>query len=258
MSRTFLSKSLGIMRIKKKMNVLNRSQYYMYGIHAVLAATKNSNRLVEKIFCLQKFADEYKNKLKNHNIEIVQNDFIIKKIGKDQPHQGVIAFVTTIFKNHIDELKFYPTKDRVVILDQISDPQNIGAIIRSAISFGITKIVFTKHNSPKENATMIKSSAGTIENAELFEVVNFSNLLEKLKELGYWSIGLEGTSKTQISNLKGYKNIALVVGSEGSGIRSLVKKNCDILAKIEISDKVESLNASVATAIALYELFGKN
>ena len=88
-------------------------------------------------------------------------------------------------------------------------------------------------------------------------VVNFNNLIEKLKKIGYWCVGLAGEGKTSIQTLKEYKNIALIVGSEGDGIRDLVKKNCDLLAKIEIDKEVESLNASVAAAIALYELTRK-
>lgn len=267
-------------QIKIKSSNNSPNELWLYGKHPVFSAIQSQKREIHKIIVsknsaidLEKFIDKIKNSLDSKfyhklvsNLEITDINKIDNLVGKNNLHQGLIANCSYLPINDQFTLlaELYKISEaeqelpNLLLLDQLSDPQNIGAIIRSAISFGITKIVFTKHNSPKENATMIKSSAGTIENAELFEVVNFSNLLEKLKELGYWSIGLEGTSKTQISNLKGYKNIALVVGSEGSGIRTLVKKNCDILAKIEISDKVESLNASVATAIALYELFGKN
>jgi 23S rRNA (guanosine2251-2'-O)-methyltransferase len=255
MSRTFLSKNLGIMRIKKKMNVLNRSQYYMYGIHVVLAATKNSNRLVEKIFCLQKFADEYKNKLKNHNIEIVQNDFIIKKIGKDQPHQGVIAFVTTIFKNHIDELKFYPTKDRVVILDQISDPQNIGAIIRSAAAFNIDKVILPKDNAPDENASIAKAASGCLELVQIAKVTNIKHTIEALKNKGFWIVGLDSEGKNSLKEVVDIDKLAVIIGSEGKGMRKLTSESCDFLTKIPISDKVESLNASNAASIIFHLLY---
>ena len=145
----------------------------------------------------------------------------------------------------------------LLLLDQVSDPHNVGAIIRSAIGFGVTKIIFCEHNSPKENATIVKSSAGTIEMADLIVVTNFSNLIEKLKKIDYWCIGLAGEAKNDISIIKEYQNIALIIGSEGSGIRDLVKKNCDLLAKININDEVESLNASVAAAITLHEISKK-
>ena len=153
--------------------------------------------------------------------------------------------------NAIDDKKDLP---KLLLLDQISDPQNIGAIIRSAISFGVTKIIFCEHNSPKENATIVKAAAGTIEFCDLIVVTNFNNLIEKIKKIGYWCFGLAGEGTFTLKEAQTYDHVALIVGSEGDGIRSLVKKNCDLLVKIDIDEKVESLNASVATAIALYEL----
>jgi 23S rRNA (guanosine2251-2'-O)-methyltransferase len=113
----------------------------MYGKHAVFAAINNNNRNVEKIYCLEKTFLEFKNKLHNFNAEIVSADFINKKIGAGQPHQGILALVHSVFLNNINELDFTNNIDRVVILDQITDPQNIGAIIRSAAAFGITKLI---------------------------------------------------------------------------------------------------------------------
>jgi len=254
MSRTFLSKNLGIMRIKKKLNILNRSQYYMYGIHAVLAATKNNNRSVEKIFCLQKFADEYKNKLKNHDVEIVQNDFIIRKVGKDQPHQGVIALVSTIFKSSIDELNFSPVKDRVVILDQISDPQNIGAIIRSAAAFNIDKIILPKDNAPDENASIAKAASGCLELVQIAKVTNIKHTIEALKNKGFWIVGLDSNGKSNLKEVVDIDKVAIIIGSEGKGMRKLTSESCDFLTKIPISDKVESLNASNAASIIFHLL----
>src|SRR5689334_2453234 len=102
MSRTIFSKTISYMYIKNKVNILNKPEYYMYGTHAVLAAMNNPIRHIKKIYCLPKFAQEHKNILKRHIVEIVSNDFIIKKIGSNQPHQGVIALVDSIFKDNIN------------------------------------------------------------------------------------------------------------------------------------------------------------
>lgn len=254
MSRTFLSKSLGIMRIKNKTNNLNRSEYYMYGTHAVLSATRNSKREIKKIFCLPRFAEEFKDKLKNHDLEIVQNDFILKKIGKDQPHQGVIALVSSIFKNGIDELKFSPTKDRVVILDQISDPQNIGAIIRSAAAFNIDKVILPKDNAPDENATIAKAASGCLELVQVAKVTNIKQTIEALKNKGFWIVGLDSKGQNNLTEIVNIDKVAIIIGSEGKGMRKLTSEACDFLIKIQISDQVESLNASNAASIIFYLL----
>jgi len=234
-------------------NILQKKRRKVFEI----LATKNS------ILELEKFLTE--NSLLNFKplIKVVENDKIEALIGKNQIHQGIAArcsrLPTKTQNDLLEELyklegKPLPT---LLLLDQISDPHNVGAIIRSAAGFGVTKIIFCEHNSPKESATIVKSSAGTVDLIDWIVVTNFSNLMEKLKKIGYWCIGLAGEARTSITAIKDYKNIALVIGSEGNGMRDLVKKNCDLLAKIEINGEVESLNASVAAAITLYELSKK-
>src|SRR5690606_34913616 len=128
-------------------------------------------------------------------------------------------------------------------------------IIRSAAAFGVNDIIIPKHNSPKDSAIISKSSSGMSELVNLIISGNINNLLINLKKIGYWCVALDGSAKINISQAKDYENIALVVGSEGAGVRQLVKKNCDLLVKIPMKSEVESLNASNAAAIALYELF---
>ncbi|MDX2082662.1 MAG: 23S rRNA (guanosine(2251)-2'-O)-methyltransferase RlmB [Rickettsiales bacterium] len=262
-------------RQNQKDNNKNKTPHFansiwLCGKHAVFSALQKKRRKIFQILVtknsnaeLEKFLhQEHLLNLKNY-IKIVDGEYINSLIGRDQVHQGFALNCSTLpIKNQNDLLNELESlsKDKLpnlILLDQLSDPQNIGAIIRSAISFGINKIIFCEHNAPKENSTIVKASAGTIEMADLIMVTNFSNLMEKLKKLGYWCIGLDGSAKNLISTIKDYGKVALVIGSEGNGIRELVKKNCDLLAKIEIAHSVESLNASVATAIALYELSKK-
>lgn len=248
----------------------SQNQIWLYGKHSVFAALQKKRRKIFQILVTKNTSAELEKILQQHNlsqlassVKITDGEYISSVIGRDQLHQGIALSCSRLpIKNQNDLLEelFKLEKNQLptlILLDQLSDPQNIGAIIRSAISFGATKIIFCEHNAPKESAAMCKSSAGTIEMADLIVVTNFSNLLEKLKKIGYWCIGLEGTSTTSISEIKNYDNVALIVGSEGDGIRELVKKNCDVLAKIKIDPTVESLNASVATSIALYELSKK-
>jgi 23S rRNA (guanosine2251-2'-O)-methyltransferase len=251
----------------------NPNQVWICGKHPVFTALKQGRRKIYEILVTQNSLAELKNFLTKNSLQnflpvirLVDNFAIENLVGKQQPHQGLLVKASRLpIKNQNDLLEeLYAIGEGenlplLLLLDQVSDPHNIGAIIRSATSFGVKKIVFCEHHAPQENSTIIKSSAGTIEFADLIVVTNFSNLIEKLKKIGYWCVGLAGEGKTKLSEIGGYKNIALIVGSEGDGIRDLVKKNCDLLARIEIDKEVESLNASVAAAIALYEISrGKN
>ncbi len=194
-------------------------------------------------------------------IKVVDGSAIENLVGKHQTHQGLLVKASRLpIKSQNDLLtQLYAVAEgeklpTLLILDQISDPHNVGAIIRSAASFGVKKIIFCEHNAPQENSTIVKASAGTIDLVDLVVVTNLNNLIEKLKKINYWCVGLAGEGKAKFSEIKDCKNIALIVGSEGNGMRDLVKKNCDFLVRIEIDKAVESLNASVAAAIALYEI----
>jgi 23S rRNA (guanosine2251-2'-O)-methyltransferase len=244
------------------------SEIWLCGKHPIFNILQKKRRKIFQILATQNTILELEEFLQKNSlshlrslIELVSNEKIESVVGKNQIHQGFAAkcskIPTTNQNQLLAELEKIPEGQKLptlILLDQVSDPHNVGAIIRSAISFGVNKIIFSEHNSPKESATIVKSSAGTIEMADLVVVTNFSNLIEKLKKLGYWCIGLAGEGTAALTTIKEYKNVALIIGSEGDGIRSLVKKNCDLLVKIEIDQEVESLNASVAAAIALYEL----
>lgn len=251
---------------------LSDSELWLCGKHPTFTILQKKRRKIFEILVtpnsvleLEKFLQ--KNSLTTFAplIKLTSNEEIEALFGKNQLHQGFAvrcSRLPTKTQNDLlaelqkisDAEKKLPT---LILLDQISDPHNIGAIIRSAVGFGVTRIIFCEHGAPKESATIVKSSAGTIELADLFVVTNFSNLFEKLKKIGYWCVGLAGEGKVAVTEIKEYKNIALVIGSEGEGIRELVKKNCDLITRIEIGEEVESLNASVAAAIALYELTRK-
>ena len=254
----------------KNSNTKTGNNLIIYGKHSVFSALKQKRRTIFQILVtkntksdLELFLQKQQIQVNQNLIKLVETNQIESLVGKDQLHQGIVIECSRLpIKNQFELLEELHSLEKsqlpnLLLLDQLSDPQNIGAIIRSAVSFGITKIIFCEHNAPKESATMARASVGTIEMADLIVVTNFSNLIEKLKKIGYWCVGLDGGSNHQISEIRNYDHIALIVGSEGSGIRDLVKKNCDILTKIIIDDKVESLNASVATSIALYELSKK-
>jgi 23S rRNA (guanosine2251-2'-O)-methyltransferase len=245
---------------------LTENQVLICGRHPSFSALQNNKRKIYNIFITQNSEKELIDFLQKNSllslknlIKIVEKDFI-ENLAKGSLAQNIVVIASKLkIKQQFDlleELHNLEDKDclpPLILLDEISDPHNVGAIIRSAVAFGVNKIIFCKHNAPSENSTIIKCAAGAIENADLIEVANFSNLMEKLKKIGYWCVGLAGEAKEDIAKIKNYKNIALVIGSEGAGIKNLVKKNCDLLVKIPINN-VESLNASVAAALALYEI----
>ncbi len=251
-------------------------ELWICGKHPIFTALKQKRRKIFEILTTKNTLLELDNFLKTNSLQslssitkIVESVQIENFLGPNQLHQGLAARVSRLpIQNQNDLLEeLYDIKQNstlengnlqnlptLLLLDQISDPHNVGAIIRSAAAFGVKKIIFCEHNSPKENATIAKTSAGNIEFVDFVIVTNFSNLIEKLKKIGYWCFGLAGEGTEEISSIKKHKNIALVIGSEGDGIRSLIKKNCDFLVKIKTNPNVESLNASVAASIALYEI----
>ena len=249
-------------------NNFQNNNIFIYGKHPVFLSLTLQKRKVYQIFVsknnqailldfLQKKQLDKLNKL----VKIVDNKFLDNLVGNGSVHQGIAIEASKIaMQSQFDLLQQLRQNTNnlpnILLLDQLSDPQNIGAIIRSAVAFDVLHIVFSKHNSCLENNTIIKASAGNIEFANLIEATNFSDLLQKLKEVGYWSVGLSAKGTSNLADLKKYQPLAIVVGSEGAGIRQLVAKNCDLLVNIQTNSQVESLNASVATAILLHSLKG--
>ncbi len=224
----------------------------MYGQHAVLAATGNKNRIIEQIYCLPKQLDFFRKKIPHINIKTINNDFITQKIGANQPHQGIIALVHSTFKNKIEDLKFEENKDRVVILDQVSDPQNIGAIIRSAAAFGFNKLILPSDHAPDENATIAKAACGCLELVQVAKIPNLRNAIDKFKKMDFWIAGMDISGKEGADEILNIQKLAIIIGSEGKGMRKLTTESCDFLVKIPIANQVESLNASNAASIIFY------
>ena len=226
--------------------------YYMYGGHAVLAALQNPKRRIEKVFCTAEFARSNQIFLNNKDVEIVDVVFLNKILGPNQNHQGIAAKVHSIFLSNIREINLSSPNCKLVVLDQISDPQNIGSIIRSAAAFGIEAIILPQDNSPQENATIAKIASGTLEQVKIVKVINLKSTMESLKEEGFWIIGLDEEAREVLSSkiLQGKAVIAL--GAEDKGLRRLTSEACDHLVQIPMSKTVESLNVASAASIVFY------
>jgi 23S rRNA (guanosine2251-2'-O)-methyltransferase len=190
------------------------------------------------------------------NSELVDSKKIDQLAGHSK-HQGFAAEISNLGflseKDVIPRLKNLTTS-RVLILDSIQDPRNLGACLRSALAFEFDAVIINKDGSSPINEYVFKTSVGAILNLNIFYVTNLSRSINTLKDIGFWVLGLDGNGEGSIFSEKFSSKTAVVLGSEGSGIRKLVKENCDHLIKIPISNKIESLNISVAAGIIMYEL----
>ncbi len=232
----------------------SKNYYYIYGKHPVFSALNNPKRQIKNILCTQMIFDTNKKLISSKPYKIVNNDVLSKKI-ENQHHQGIAAEVKPIFSHNIEDINIKNLKCKIAILDQITDPQNIGAIIRSAAAFNIDAIILTLDNSPNENGTIAKAACGTLELIKIIKVTNLNSCIHYLKKHSFWIIGLTGEANDYFTDKLISEKIALVFGSEDKGMRRLVQENCDHLAKIPISDKVESLNVSNAASIIFHSLW---
>ena len=235
---------------------------YIYGVHSVEEVLKAGRRKVFSCSLTQKLQDRLKNDalfssyLQKIACSIVDSARLDKLLPSHANHQGIVLEVEE--RNILNEEELYKANpQKIVILDQITDIGNVGSIVRSAFSFGIEDIVVTEYNSANIGSDLLKASSGYAERVKFYKVTNLSSLLKNLKEKEYWSIGLDGYAKANIGQLQKFKGdkTAIILGRESKGIRDLVKKNCDLLVKIPMSPKSESLNVANAATIAFWELY---
>lgn len=228
----------------------------IYGRKPVLD-TLDTDIKVYKAYILKqnsKLVDKIIDKLNQKNIEI---SFVDKRFFDkiDMNHQGVMLEVESFKYSSLEDLS---DSSRLIILDKIEDPHNLGAIIRSAESFGFDAVIIPERRSASVTSTVYKTSAGAINNIKVVRVTNLTRTIKDLKDKGFWIYGLAGEARSDISHADLRGKVALVVGNEGEGISRLVRENCDMLINIPMLGRVNSLNASVAAAISMYELLRQN
>lgn len=237
----------------KKNHIIQKENglFWLYGQHAVEAALLNPIRKKFKIKSVKPLSDSFTRGIPT---QIVSRKEIDAICPEGAVHQGIALQVAPLPLKSIDEFLSESRKqDVLLILDQVTDPHNIGAILRSAVAFDASAVIIADSHAPQETATLVKSSCGGIEIIPLIRVLNLVRAMELIKKNGYWILGLDGKAKGTISQGKLPEKTAFVLGSEGDGLRRLTEENCDTLIKLPISPKMESLNVSNAGAIALYE-----
>lgn len=230
---------------------------WLYGLHAVRAALANPRRKVKRAVLTSRAAEELGPKLLGRvRHDKSDGDAVARLLPAGAVHQGVALQCEPLPRLDLeDALKPSERRRIVLVLDQISDPHNAGAILRTAAAFGVSAVVVQDRNAPPETGALAKAASGALDTVPIVSAVNISRVLEKLAELNFWRIALAGDGDAPLKEAAANTgDIALVLGSEGSGIRRLVRENCDAAAFVPIDSAMESLNVSNAAAIALYEL----
>ena len=240
---------------------MNKSSFFIVGQHAVIEALRNPKRKVLRVF----LTEESKKNIhkKNPKRNILENVKVYFKTKKELDkystkenilHQGYVAEIEHLEKTTLKE--FIKDKNNITLacLDGVTDPRNIGSLIRSATSFNIDGIIIKERNFPRESKLMYKASSGTIEYMNIFEVSNINSTLKNLKDKNFWIYGFDGNGDKDFTNIEWKGNNILLFGSEGFGMHKHTSKYADFLVKIEIDNKVESLNISNSAAIVFHHL----
>ena len=237
----------------------NESGTWVFGPHACLAVLNNPKRNISRILFTKNAADEFDHLIEQFQNppEIVDRSLIDAVLPPDCVHQGVAVLAAPLpYTDVLDVAASLEEATPAVFLalDQANDPRNIGAILRTAAAFGCCGVIMPDRGSPEESGTMAKAAAGALEIVSLLRVTNLVRTMEELNEHGFWSIGLDGSADQSLTDIDLTGRVVLVLGAEGSGLRRLTRETCDHLAKIPISEDMESLNLSNAAAISLYEI----
>jgi 23S rRNA (guanosine2251-2'-O)-methyltransferase len=224
-----------------------------WGRHAVLAAIANPERVIHKIWATRDTLKEL-DLPEGLPIAFAEVTDLGRFVPKDVPHQGIVAEVAPLEDLWLgDVLNHDPLDVRpLLILDQVTDPHNVGAIFRSAAAFDAIAIITQDRHAPAETGVLAKAASGALELVPWVRVVNLARALEEIAEFGYWRIALDGSADTNLEAALVQGRNALVLGAEGDGIRQNVMEHCDQVAKLPISEAMESLNVSNAAAISLY------
>ena len=228
----------------------NRPRFW--GKHAVSAALDNPDRKVLRAWATRE-ASEFMQFPKEVQVTLAEAPDLGRLVPSDAPHQGIVIEVEPLEDAWLDDvLAEAPEHAVLLVLDQVTDPHNVGAILRSAAAFGAVGIVTQDRHSPPEGGALAKAASGALERVPWVRVVNLARALEQIGEAGFWRIGLAGEADADLKSALGPPRVALVLGAEGAGMRQNTREHCDALARLPITDSIESLNVSNAAAVALY------
>ena len=237
--------------------------YFIWGYHAVCAALSNPNRIVKRFYASPTSKELAVELAKNAACRTVSESVELVILEPEQfeqsrdmdakrVHQNLMVEVQPLEMLDLSDILFGDDKLRIIVLDQITDSRNVGAIVRSSKAFGCNAIIMTKHNSPGENGSLARAAAGALEDVPIITVTNLNRAIETLKSNAVSCIGLDSSGESELDSFRMERRLALIMGSESTGMRRLTKQACDNIVTIPMRNQTESLNVSVASAIALY------
>jgi 23S rRNA (guanosine2251-2'-O)-methyltransferase len=223
----------------------------LYGWHTVQAALTNPNRRIRALYATENAAKRLAAEFPHLKTppQIVRPDEIARRLSPDAVHNGLLAEAELLDAPDIDAL---PAEGIVLVLDQITDPHNVGAILRSAAAFGVAALVTTARHSPEATGVLAKSASGALEYVPVVTVQNLARGLAALREHGFLLVGLDSEGENDLAQTALRAPLALVLGAEGKGLRQLTRETCDHTARLDLPGAIKSLNVSNAAALALY------
>jgi 23S rRNA (guanosine2251-2'-O)-methyltransferase len=222
----------------------------LYGWHTVKAALENPARRIRRLFATENAARRLAEDGLTPAVEteLVRPDAIAKRLGPDAVHNGLLAEADPLPAPELDELE---PAGIVLVLDQITDPHNVGAILRTACAYGVDALIVTERHSPDFTGVLAKAASGALEHVTIVSVVNLARALDQLRDVGYSVIGLDSEGSEPIETIPLSKPLALVLGAEGKGLRRLTRERCDFVARLDLPGPIKSLNVSNACAATL-------
>ena len=225
---------------------------YLYGLHTVRAALHNSARTIHVMFATENALGRLEIDSPDtlpFPIEIVTPKALDSKVGSNAVHQGVVLEADPLAPLHLNDLQ---RCDLLLVLDQVTDPHNVGAIMRSAVALNAGALITTSRHSPQETGVLAKSASGALEIIPHIEVRNLANALEELAKMRFQTVGLDSEGDNNMEDALTGKRIAIVLGAEGKGLRQKTRQTVTTLARIDMPGAIKSLNVSNAAALALY------
>jgi 23S rRNA (guanosine2251-2'-O)-methyltransferase len=225
----------------------------IYGAHPVVEALKNPKRKFVKLMCTLNGAERLKEFTRPLGItpEIVNPKVLDRRLEPDAVHQGMILEAKALHQPRLDQIE---QSGVVVMLDQVTDPHNVGAILRTCAAFQVTALVTTARHSADASGVLFKAASGAYEHVPFVKVTNLARAMEELRLEGFRFVGLDSEADVTLAEVDKSPPLVLVLGAEGKGLRALTRKNCDVMAKLDFSGAIRSLNVSNAAAVALYAL----
>ena len=222
----------------------------IYGFHSVEAALRAPRRALVRLYATEAAAERLRSAIEERGVEtrVVGLEEIARLSPRDAVHQGVLLEARPLAPIDLSEL---PPNGLVIVLDQITDPHNVGAILRTAAAFAVDALVTTERHSPDFSGALAKSASGGLEHVPICPVINLARALAEIGDMEYWRIGLDSEGPAPIDAVPLSRPLALVLGAEGKGLRRLTRERCDVLVRLELPGAIKSLNVSNAAAIAL-------